>query len=796
MPRFRGQATAFGSPGIPATWTCANKQGVGTAYSCGSRIWFTIARGILTETFYPRIDTPQLRHLELLFSDGNGLFLEEKSDFDHKVKRIVPAQGYRVLSFERARRFSLAKEIIAQPARSCVVLRAKLHGNDEFLDQLNIYVYCEPHLHDAGSNNNACIIEDSGRELLAAEKDGTWLVVGASCRFSRLSCGYVGSSDGYSDLAKNGHMAWEFDTATDGNVALTAQLDLSKSREFLLAMAFGETLEHSVANLFQTLSTEYEDQRRIFVRQWERTTSVRKPLETASNDNGRLYESSCALLLASEDKTYQGAVVASPSIPWGEARDDHEGKGGYHLVWTRDMVEVAMGLLAAGYTRTPLRTLINLAAQQGADGGFAQNSWVDGKSFRNNVQLDEVAFPVLLAARLSRDGLLGHFEASPMVCRAANFLLQSGPVTGEERWEELGGYSPSTLATVIAAEICAACLLRAGGEETAAALLEQYADYLVAHLEEWTVTSTGSLKPRIHRYFVRLNPAKPGEVAGPGAVDQAELKMPDQPPGSPDSYPARDVVDAGFLQLVRYGIMAPDDPLILDSLEVVDQTLMKCTPSGKCWRRYNHDGYGQRPDGGPFEKWGQGGSWPLLAGERAHYELAAGGNYCELIQALEQFSAPNYLLPEQIWDEGDRPGTGLFSGRPTGSAVPLLWAHAEYIRLLRSAVDGQVFDLIPEVAARYLKQKPESRVDYWLPKHPIRCARPECALRICTPDPFRLRWSNDNWATYRDSDSIGTAIGAEYFELGPSSLQPGVEFTFFWKNSDQWEGRNYKVEQE
>ncbi len=796
MLRFRGQATAFDSPGIPATWACANKQGLGTAYSRGSRIWFTIANGILTETFYPRIDTPQLRHLQFLFSDGNGLLLEEKRDCEHQVERIVPAQGYRVLSSDRERRFSLTKEIIADPARSCVVIRAGLQGNDKFLDQLRMFVYCEPHLGDAGGHNNACIIEDCGRELLAAEKDGTWLVVGASCGFSRLSCGYVGSSDGYSDLAKNGRMALEFDRAADGNVALTAELQLSKSREFLLAVAFGETLEHAAANLFQSLSTGYADQRRIFVRQWGRTTSVRKSLEKASQDAGRLYESSCSLLLAAEDKTYQGAFIASPSIPWGEARDDQQGKGGYHLVWTRDMVEVALGLLAAGYTRTPLRSLINLAARQEADGGFAQNSWVDGKSFRNNVQLDQVAFPVLLAARLAGDGLLGRFDVLPMVRRAANFLLHSGPVTGEERWEELGGYSPSTLAAVIAAEICAASLLRASGEETAAALLEHYADYLVAHLEDWTVTTKGALSPEIRRYFVRLNPAKPGQVAEPGAVDEAELEMPDQPPGSPGSYPARNVVDAGFLQLVRYGILAPRDPLIVDSLKVVDRTLLICTPAGKCWRRYNHDGYGQRPDGGPFEKWGQGGAWPLLAGERAHYELAAGGNYCQLIQALEQFAAPNQLLPEQIWDEPDRPDAGLFSGRPTGSAVPLLWAHAEYIRLLRSAVDGHVFDLIPEVAARYLTQKRESRVEYWLPKHPIPRARRHCTLRICAPDPFRLRWSNDQWASYRDSDSIGTAIGAEYFELGASLLRPGVEFTFFWKNRNQWEGRNYRVEQE
>ena len=796
MPRFRGQATAFGSPGTAATWTCANKQGMGTAHSGGSRVWFTIAHGILTEVYYPRIDTPQLRDLEFLFSDGNGLLLEEQRDLDHQVERIAPAQGYRVLSSDRARRFSLAKEIIADPTRACVLIRSQLQGEDELLRHLRCYVLCAPHLCDAGDDNNAYVVEDAGRRLLAAEKDGTWLVAGATCEFSRLSCGYVGSSDGHTDLAAHHRMTFEFDRATQGNVELTAQLDLGGSRAFTLGLAFGETLEGAVASLLQSLNVDFEDQRKLFVSQWDGATSIRKPLQQASFDAGRLYDSSYALLLATEDKTYQGAFVASPSIPWGEARNDKKGEGGYHLVWTRDMVEVAMALVAAGDKVTPLRTLINLAARQDENGSFAQNSWLDGRRFRKNKQLDEVAFPVMLAARLKLDGFLGQFDISPMVRRAANFLLNSGPVTGEERWEELGGYSPSTLATVIAAIICAASLLRTEGENSTALLLEQYADYLVAHLEEWTVTKRGSLSPKIQRYFVRLNPAKPGEVAGRGAVDAAELKMPDQPPGAPDSYPARDVVDAGFLQLVRYGILAPDDPLIIDSLKVVDQILMRCTPAGKCWRRYNHDGYGQHPDGKPFKDWGQGGSWPLLTGERAHYEIAAGGNYCELIQALEHFSRPNYLLSEQIWDEPDRPEAGLYSGRPTGSAVPLLWAHAEYIRLLRSRVDGRVFDLIPAVASRYLKAKAELSVEYWLPMHPIQRARRHCSLRICAPNPFRLRWSNDNWATCRDSDSIGSAIGTEYFDLGASSLEPGVEFTFFWKNSGQWEGRNYNVEQE
>lgn len=796
MPQFRGETTAFGFPGEPSTWAHAKKQGFGTAYSTGSRVWFTIADGILTEVFYPRTDTPQIRDLQFLFTNGRDLLLDEKRDFDHKIERLAPAQAYQIRSSDRQGRLLLTKEIISGPTRDCILVHASLSGTDSLLESLEAYVVCTPHINDSCGDNNAYVVEACGRELLAAERDKTWLTIGASCGFLRLSCGYAGASDGYSDISSHHTMTYGFDRAPHGNVALTGQLALGNSREFTLCLSFGDTLEAAAAALFQSLSTSYEDQHRIFMHQWERNVLNRKPLQHAGGDGGQLYDASYSLLLAAEDKIYQGAFIAAPATPFGEVRTDKDGRGGYHMVWTRDMVEVAMALLAAGDARTPLRALINLAARQEIDGNFPQYAWVNGTPFAKNTQLDEVAFPVLLAGRLFRDNLLDHFDPSAMVRRAVSFLLHSGPVTAEARWEETGGYSPSTLATIIAACTCAASILRAGHDHSSACILQDYADYLVAHLEEWTVTTQGSLIPEIRRYFVRLNPAKPGEVPAPGAVNTAELKLPDRAPGQPEYYPARNITDAGFLQLVRYGILSPHDPLIVDSLKVVDATLMHETARGKCWRRYNHDGYGQRPDGQPFKKWGQGGGWPLLTGERAHYELAAGGDYRNLIRAMEQFSQPDHLLPEQIWDEPDRPEAGLFSGQATGSARPLLWAHAEYIRLLRSSLDGQVFDLIPEVVNRYVKNKPSSRLEYWLPKHPIRHARRNCALRICAPEPFQLRWSDDQWATSHDVDSSATTIGAEFCDLAESSLRSGVEFTFYWKGSGKWEGRNYKVQTE
>jgi glucoamylase len=794
MAHFRGSRSAFGAPGHEPRWTDADKDGVGTAYSSGGRVWFTIWRGILTEAYYPTVDRPQLRDLEFLFSDGNGLFLEEKRDLDYQIERMSPSQGYRISRHDSEGRFSFTKEVIVEPTRPCVLLHTKMEGNGDFLRNLKTYVLCAPHLEGGGEGNNAFVVEVSGRGLLVAEKKNRWLAVGASCDFSRLSCGYVGHSDGYTDLVKNRKMEFEFDEARNGNVALTGELDLSKAREFTIGVAFGETLPSAVSSLFQSLGVAYNERRQLFIHQWEAAVNGRKPLERTSGDNGRLFESSYNLLLTHEDKLYQGAFIASLTIPWGGARDDKEGKSGYHLVWTRDLVESATGLLAAGNTEAPSRALIYLAARQEEDGSFPQNFWVDGEAFWKGMQLDEVAFPVLLAWRLHQLQLLGQFNPHVMVNRAVAFLLHSGPVTGEERWEEASGYSPSTLAVIISAFICAASFARAKQDNETAAFLESYADFLRSHLEEWTVTTEGSLVPGSPRYFVRLNPAKPGEVAAPGSVNNAELKLTSQPPGSRQSYPARDIVDAGFLQLVRYGILAADDPLIVESLNAVDASLKADTPSGPCWHRYNHDGYGQRPDGGPYMHWGKGRAWPLLTGERGHYELAAGHDCRPLLHAMERFSNGTGLLPEQIWDEADLPEAHLYCGGPTGSANPLLWTHSEYLRLLRSCHDGKVFDLIPEVVARYRDGKTQSRVEFWLPKHAIRQARKDHTLRICAPEAFRLRWSADNWTTWQDSESRATGIGGEYFDVVPADFQSQLEFTFFWTSRGQWEGQNYRVQ--
>jgi glucoamylase len=545
--------------------------------------------------------------------------------------------------------------------------------------------------------------------------------------------------------------------------------------------------------LFQSLAIPFEEQLGRFDEQWKRPARNMDRLEKASGDGGNLYHVSYNLLLAHEDKTYPGAFIASLSIPWGEAKGS-EDMGGYHLVWTRDMVNSATGLLAAGNLRTPLRALIYLAASQQPDGGFPQNFWINGEPYWRGIQLDEVAFPILLARRLHHENALQDFDPYPTVLRAAAYLIRNGPATQQERWEEVSGYSPSTLAANIAALICAACFSRERGDEPTAQFLEEYADFLECHLESWTVTTDGTLVPEINRHFIRILPADVRDSFPNEDPNRGTVMITNRPPGAQRDFPAKEVVDAGFLELVRYGIRKPDDPVILDSLRVVDAVLKVETPCGPCWHRYNHDGYGQGEDGGPFRWSGKGRAWPLLTGERGHYELAGGKKVQTFIRALEQFASSTGLLSEQVWDEADRPQQHLCLGRPTGAAMPLMWAHAEYIKLLRSVADHQVFDYVPEAAARYRTKVGCHPLEIWKPTRRVSKVRRGMTLRVQAPAPFRLHWSANDWQDVRDTESAPTRLGIEYVDIpiGPGHSAP-IRFTLFWIAEGRWEGRDCEV---
>ena len=801
------QGEAFGAPGVQPRWTSSVKDAVGTAYSASSRLWFTCSHGILNEIYHPSIDQPQVRDMEFLVSDGETFVHEEKRDLFSTFEYIHPeALGVRYVNSDPDGRYTLIKEIICDPHHSVLLTHVRVEAAAELLPKLKLYALLAPHLDGGGAGNSARAVDVAGYRILLAWK-GPWsLAMGASCGFSKVSCGFVGASDGWRDLKDDFRMDWEFGSATNGNIAVMGELNLDcarnngageAAREFTIAIGVGDTQHTSLQKTVSALAMPYQQHRARFIEQWHRA-AVPDWLAAKSCDGGKLMRASHNVLLTHEDKKYSGAFVASASIPWGQSKGDDD-LGGYHLVWTRDMVQTASAMIACGRAETARRALVYLACTQEPDGGFAQNFWVDGRPYWSGVQLDEVAFPIILAWRLWKANGLGEMDIYPFVERAAGFLAAHAPITHQDRWEENAGYSPSTLAAVVTGFICAAEIIRERNADGLAAFYEEYADWIEGHLEDWTVTNDGVLHPEVKRHYMRVRPPESGEAYACESCGKEMIRLNNRPPGTRFEFEAREIIDGGFLELVRYGVRRADDSLIVDSLKVVDGVLKRELPQGPCWLRYNWDGYGDRADGGPFLGWGQGRPWPLLTGERAHYELAAGNDIAPLIRTYEKFATSGQMMPEQVWDKPNRPGLGLRFGAPGGSAVPLVWAHAEYLKLLRSALDGKVFDRVDPVYQRYCEpeggQRLRRNLEIYTQRRPIQKVTAGDTLRILDADRFELVWSVNGWKSthHTASRELGSAGFSADVEI-PATAQAGeLSWTLQWTGKGRWLGYNVQV---
>jgi glucoamylase len=777
---------------MPPRWTRGAKEAVGTAYSTASRVWYTVAAGILTEVFYPTIDTPQIRDLQYLITDGDTFFHDERRNTVSHVDCVDDASlGFEIVNTSARPAYTIRKTVIGHPHQDCVLVRTRFEADASLLKKLRLYVLCAPHLEIGGWHNNAEVLGTKGGRILVAFKGSTWMALGATTSLLRCSCGFVAVNDGWTDLHDNLTLDWEYGAAYDGNIAVTGEIDLSRGTEFTLGLAFGDTRHRAITNLFQSLVTPFPDSLRRFRDEWNRTAR-RFSLAASAGDRqaSLLYERSVNLLLAHEDKSYPGAMIAALSIPWGSSKGDEE-LGGYHLVWTRDLVQSAMALLAASDTATPLRVLVYLAMSQRADGGFSQNFWIDGRPYWSGVQLDEVSFPLVLAWRLHQEQALGSFDPAAMVRAACGFLMREGPSTIQERWEEAAGYSPSTLAIGVAGLICAAELLDAAGDAQGAGFVRDYADFIESHIDGWTVTTEGSLVPGVPRHYIRIN----GNTTGNEDPNTATLVLANQAPGGRYEYPAREIVDTGFLELVRYGVRDPHDPIVVDSVRVVDAVLKTETPAGPCWHRYNHDGYGQREDGTSFKGWGVGRLWPLLTGERGHYELAAGRDAVPYLRAIERFAVGIGLIPEQVWDQSAIPEKLLRFGGPTGSAIPLAWAHAEYIKLVRSIADKRVFDRLDPVRARYASGRGRSPtpIEIWSHKRPVASLSKGRRLRVIAGVPFTLHWTANEWQDRSATSAAETGLGVWFVDL-PTEPVAHVRFRFFYPADGREDTDEYRVE--
>ena len=681
---------APGAPGADATWRSGDKDGIGTSLSRTSKVWYTLADGTLSETYYPAADTPNVRDLQFAVSDGTTSQRETDDSVVRTAELADPTSlTYRQTSTDEAGRWRLTKTYVTDPARSTLMISVDF----EVLEggPYELFTLYDPSL--AGTSTDDAAPRPVARWSRPTPTSRTgrspvrW---SSSTGFTATSTGYVGTSDGWTDLA-DGRLDTTYATAGPGNIAQTGQVPVSGAKtSFTLALGFGADAAEATATARSSLDTGYAATAAAYQREWSGyLASLKKAPKNLTGELRTQYDVSLMTVRAHEDKTYPGAFIASLTLPWGQVVNaDGAGGGGagYHFVWARDLYHQVTSLLAAGDTAAANRAVTWLfTRQQLPDGRFPQNSHVDGSPDQNNVQLDETAFPIVLAWQVGRTG--GAFYRDH-IKKAADFLVASGPRTPQERWETEDGYSPSTMASQIAGLTAAADIARKNGDDASAAVYQGTADDWQRNTEKWMYTTTGPVGDG--KYYLRIE--------GDGDPDDGDSREYSDAAGVHEE---RAVLDAGFLELVRLGVKAPNDPYVVGSLPETDRSLATDTPSGRMWHRYTYDGYGEQADGSPWTlaTGGIGRLWPLLSGERGEYELANGRDALSHLRTMHRSANAGYMIPEQAWDRPEPTSYGHEFGKGTGSAGPLAWAMAQYVRLARGIANGSPVET-PRVTSR------------------------------------------------------------------------------------------------
>jgi glucoamylase len=637
-----------------AHWSTAAKNGFGTSNTLGSKVWFTLADGVMTEVFYPTIDMPNVQTLQFQVVIGG----KTENEIDDTVHRLeLPNPGsltFRQINRAKSGAYTITKTYITDPRRNTVLIDVDFKTQSNA--QLNVYY--DPSLHNSGNHDTGWTNADA---LLATDGDIASALV--------PSCGFVNAS--VQPTAKR----------VEGNVVQRGTL---QKNQCTIALAFGrtttealETAQASLARSFGATQAEYEAGWARYVSKLPRIAKHQQQFNMAA-----------MVLRGLEDATIRGAVIASPSTPWGGGPNANEpNTTGYHAVWSRDLYHVATAFDAMGDQVSANRLLNYLfRLQQRLDGSFPQNSFVDGRPIGNGLQMDQVALPLVLAYQLGRkdyQSWLSHIKP------AADFIVRNGPRTEQDRWEEKSGYSPSTIAAQIAGLVCAAEIAKANRDDVSAKRYLDTADNWARNVEKWTVTTSEGASG----YYLRI-------TANDNPNDGAKMEI----NSSSLVVDERKILDAGFLELVRLGIKGPRDPLIVESLKLIDQLIKVKTPAGDAWYRYNHDAYGETPDGGKYDgRNGVGRLWTLLTGERGEYELAAGDieSARKRLDTLAGFANDGLMIPEQVWDCEESPAPSLRFGAGTGSATPLAWSMAQFIRLAMSIERGRNVETPRVVWERY-----------------------------------------------------------------------------------------------
>jgi glucoamylase len=660
-------------------WTPGNKQGVGTAFTYDqpagdanpSRVWFGITNGAITEGLYPDVSQANIKSLNLLVTDGKSFLADEMRDATYQVERIdgrTPA--YRVTSTDPQGRWSVTKEIVADPQANTLLFTVGFRALKGQPSDYRLFLNYTPRIAQSGAGDLSSI--SGGVAEAWDEKAGVYTALASDPPPALATTGYTRRSDLTTDLADFKVDGVYRSTAKPGRLSI--EIELPTSGASTVALGFGKSHEDARAATQASLKHGFAAVSQSYMRGWAGY------LDKLDHPYPKLplYDESLAVLKTHEDKTNYGAFVASLAVPWGQyvTDDDPIKKRGYRYVWARDLYHIATALRLAGDAQAARDTLAYMDDKlQMPDGGFPQTALPDGTPNTQGVQLDQTATPILLAWQLKAVD-----RYASLVKPAADFIARTGPKTGQERWEEIGGYSPATLAAEVAALVCAADLANQAGDSAGAAAYLKTADDWNANIEKWTLTTNGPLGKGT--YYLRITDGDPNSgdpitiANGGGEHDQ------------------RDVVDTSFLELVRLGLRSPDDPHITATLGVVEQAVAVKTPRGDLYRRYPFDGYGESKLG--LAPDGHANPWPLLLGEHSIYEVAQSHSehpaswYLPTMSGLANAGG---MLPEQVFADG--------SG--TGSATPLAWAHAEYIVFTYAVKQAAVPDMPAVVAERYLK---------------------------------------------------------------------------------------------
>jgi glucoamylase len=546
-------------------------------------------------------------------------------------------------------------------------------------------------------------------------------------------------------------------------------------------LAFADSPEGARTLAHSSLRVGFDAVRRAAFTQWQ-AWGKDLVIPDAPEEVRREAFLSAMVLKVHQGRTYPGAVIASLSVPWGNTSDN---PGGYHLVWMRDAVEAGLALLSVGQVEDARRMLAYAMATQRADGGWSQNGFPDGRAFWAGVQLDEVGFPILLAAKLDESGALDGLQGvAAMILAAAGYVARNGPISPQDRWEENPGISPFTLGIEIVALVAAADHLPASDRRYALSL----ADYWNERLEDWTYVESGAFIEEfgVEGHYVRIAPA----MADGGLCGRVDVRN-----RLGEGVPAVGLLGMEYIYLPRLGLRDPSDPRIQNTLKITDSVLKVETPHGIAYHRYNGDGYGEHEDGRAFDGTGVGRAWPLLTGERGYLDVLLGIDPLPYLEMMTRMTGPGGLIPEQVWDGPAIPARGLEPGKPTGSAMPLVWAHAEFLNLLAARHYGRPPKLLASVEQRYQGRRPVAATWHWRRTEPFQrlpCGRD---LLIENAAVFRLHYGFDGWRDVTDKQSEPQGLGMHGVRLDADILSghATIEFSLYFPEGDSWEGEDHQI---